>query len=165
MIVLAYLGSQCKKIHTAGWKCWFLRPFSWSRASVLTRWIRQKNSIKFCANLGKVRRRPWQWLDNRSGKKAWAIHGKSKPTETEKGKTGEEKSQEHAHHFLWHQGDCSQRIHPHRPNSQFRILLWRFTAIAWKCAKTSPRTLATKRLAVAWRQRTVSHFLFHQGIF
>jgi hypothetical protein len=53
-----------------------------------------------------------------------------------------------------------QRICPGKPNSQFFILLWRFTETAWKWAKTSPRTLGTKELAVASRQCTVSHLSF-----
>jgi hypothetical protein len=36
-----------------------------------------------------------------------------------KGETVEEQSQANAHNFLRHQGDCSQRIRPRRPNSQF----------------------------------------------
>jgi hypothetical protein len=69
----------------------------------------------------KVRRRPWQWLDKRSGKEAWVVHGKSKLMETEKGETYEGQIQEHVHHFLWHQAECPQRIRHGRPNSQFRI--------------------------------------------
>jgi hypothetical protein len=42
-------------------------------------------------------------------------------------------------------------------NSQFCILIRRFTMSEWKLAKTSPRTLATKELAAVSRQRTVSH--------
>jgi hypothetical protein len=66
----------------------------------------------------KVLRRPWQWLDKNSGKTAGVVHGKSRLTETEKGETDEE----HTYNLLWHQGDCSLRIHPGRPNSQFSIL-------------------------------------------
>jgi hypothetical protein len=46
-----------------------------------------------------------------------------KLTETEEGETVEQQSQEHAYSFLCHQGDCSQRIRPGKPNSQFRLLL------------------------------------------
>jgi hypothetical protein len=42
-----------------------------------------------------------------------------------------------------------KKIRPGKPNSQFRILLWRFMATAWKCVKTSSRTLATREFAVA----------------
>jgi hypothetical protein len=51
--------------------------------------------------------------------------------------------------FLWHQGDCSERIRTGWPNHQFCILLWCLMATAWKCAKTSPRTFAIKEPAAA----------------
>jgi hypothetical protein len=55
MIVLAYLGSQCTKFHTTGWM-WFFTSFYlelciWPDA--ISRRIWQRNSIKFCTNLGK----------------------------------------------------------------------------------------------------------------
>jgi hypothetical protein len=50
----------------------------------ISRCIRQRNIITFCANLGKVLRRPWTWLDKRSGKKPWAAHRNSKLAVAEK---------------------------------------------------------------------------------
>jgi hypothetical protein len=94
---------------------------------------------------------PWQWLDKCSRKKAWTVPRKTKLTETKKGERDEEQNKENAHNFLWNEGDCSQRICPGSPNSQFHILLWRFMAIVWECTKTYLRTLATKGLAVASR--------------
>jgi hypothetical protein len=44
------------------------------------------------------------------------------------------------------------------------LLMCRFTATVLNCARTSPRTLARKELAVVLRQRTASHFILHKGI-
>jgi hypothetical protein len=106
-----------------------------------------------------------QRLHELSGKEACTVHGKSKLTIAENGETSGEKSEEHSRNFIWHQGVCSQIVHPGLTSSQFGIILWRFKATAWKCAKPSLQTLATRELAVASRQRTFSHFLFQQIIF
>jgi hypothetical protein len=139
----------------------YLEPCIWP--DVISRWIQQRNSecaSSFVQISEKVQWRPWQSLSKCSRKSAWAVHGClngiSKLTKTEKGQTSEVQSHEHAHHFLWHQEDCSQTIHPGRPKSQFHILLWRFTVTAWKCANTLPWTLATRELAVASSQHTIS---------
>jgi hypothetical protein len=58
------------------------------------------------------------------------------------------------------QGDRSRRIPPGGPNSQFCVLLWYFMVTEWKCAKTSPQTLATKELGVVSWQCIVWQFLF-----
>jgi hypothetical protein len=94
----------------------------------------------------------WSW-----DKATIPLMEKSKLTKTEKGEICEEQSQEHAYLFLWHHGIFRKKFV--KPNSQFRILL------CVKCAKTLPRTLATKELIVTSWQCTVSHFHFHQGSF
>jgi hypothetical protein len=164
IVLLAYLASQYTKFHSAGGCC--------SLVSGLMRFRHGSNkraALHFVYISENMRRRPFKWLDKRSGKKAWTVHGCLNGVlgsgQTENGETGQEQNEEHAHYFRRRQGDFSQRIRHGRPKSQFRILLRRLTAIEWKCAKISPRTLATKELATASRQRTVSHFLSHQAIF
>jgi hypothetical protein len=80
----------------------YLESCVWSVA--ISRCILQNNSLKFCANLENVLRKLWQWLYKRSRKEAWAVHRKCKLIVTERNKTGEAQSQEHAHNFLWRQG-------------------------------------------------------------
>jgi hypothetical protein len=120
-----------------------------------------KRAQNFVQISEEVLRRPWQWLDWRecepytgvwmecpfSPKLKQASHAKNKVKSM-------------LIIFFYIKGYYSQRVLPGRPNSQFRILLWRITATAKKCAKTSPWTLVTKELAVASRQRTALHFLF-----
>jgi hypothetical protein len=109
-----------------------------------------KEHIRFCADLRKSATDTVAMI-RQVLKKAWAILGTSKLTENKK--TDEEQSQEHAQHSSWH---TKQSI-PHTT-----VTFW---ATAWKCVKTSHRTLATKELAVASRRCTISHFLFHRGIY
>jgi hypothetical protein len=80
----------------------FLCPFIWSRVSGLLRFcngLNKETALNFVQISGKVRR-PWQYLGKRLGKKAQAVYGKFKHTETKKGETGEDQSQEHDRHFL-----------------------------------------------------------------
>jgi hypothetical protein len=53
---------------------------------------------------------------------------------------------------------------PNRQNCEFRVLLWRLAAIAWKRTKTSPWTLRGTDLAASPWQRPVSHFRPHPAV-
>ena len=85
-------------------------------------------------------------------------------TKAKKGQTGEKQSQEHDHHFLWHQGDCVQRICPNRPIFEFWVLLRSFAETACKSAKTSPPASARTDLAASPWQCPVSHFRPHPPV-
>jgi hypothetical protein len=123
-IVLAYLGSQCTKFHAAGWTCWFFM------LSHLESCILPDPGKSTTETLAMIRQAFGEESMSRTLVMACSVEGRLKK------ETGEKQSQGHSRHSLWQQGDCSQRICPGRPNSQFRILLWHFTATAWKCAKT-----------------------------
>jgi hypothetical protein len=59
-------------------------------------WTQRRNDIRFCANLRKCVMKTLAMIRQVLGNTARAVHGKSKLTVTEKGKTGEE----HAYHCL-----------------------------------------------------------------
>jgi hypothetical protein len=113
----------------------FLHPFIWSFVSGLLQFCNgsDQGTASNCVQITeKVWRRPWQRLGVQLGQKAWAmrlcLYGMSELIETENSETGEE----HAHHFHSHQGECSQRLRPGRPNSQFHIPLWHFDSNCMK---------------------------------
>jgi hypothetical protein len=60
--------------------------------------IRQRVCIKFFATLGKSATGTLVMIKQASGEEI--MRSMAKLTETDEGETGEEKSQEHAHHFI-----------------------------------------------------------------
>jgi hypothetical protein len=121
----------------------------------ISRWIRQRMFIKYCKTLGWIRRRPWQLLDKRLGKKEWVVHGKSKLTETEIGETGEEQSLENAHHFLWYLGNCSQWICSGKPNAYCCYILRRLRNV-----QNLPPELWRQRKSLLLHYNASSHSSF-----
>jgi hypothetical protein len=104
MIVVAYLGSQCKKFHVVGWNCWvftsvYLESFNgWM-------WFCNRSKSEGASHVMQISvvwRRPSQCLEKSSGKKVWAVHRclkSSKSLRPKKAKTGKEQTQLHAHNF------------------------------------------------------------------
>jgi hypothetical protein len=164
MIVLAYFGSLYTKFHADGCTCWFLRPFIWSLVSGPMQHPEGSDSecASNCVQISEeVQLRPWSFLEKLLGKPTWDVHGKPKLKETKSTETCEKQSQEHAHHFLWHQGDCSQIIRPagQTVNSAYYCdVLLRLRENVW----IIHHWLWRPKNSVSSRQRTVSYSLFHR---
>jgi hypothetical protein len=120
----------------------------------ISRRIRQRNVIKFSENFEKkVRWRPWQWLDSMSCTREVQTHRDRKMQDRWRAKSRK----------------CSSISFPWRGFST-KYSSWQdtqsvphptvtFTATTRKSTKTSPRTLATKELAVASWQPSHSSFI------
>jgi len=80
--------------------------------------------------------------------------------------TGEKQSQEHDDNFLWHRGDCAQRICPKRPsvNSGFSCEVLRRLLENVQRHRSSPPTLVRTDLVASPWQRPISHFCPHPPV-
>jgi hypothetical protein len=172
-------ASWCKKFHAGGWTSWFLQPLIYSHVSGLTRFCNgsDKGAVSnFVQIPEKVDKRPWQWLDKRSGKKTWVIHEEFKLTETKRCESDEEQSQKHDHNFILHCGSCtlwlwgSAGIHLNNAKLEAELLLlllggwlqWPGDSVdgdvAWKTAGSACSSLGLARWGVLfsevrWSQR------------
>jgi hypothetical protein len=152
---------QCTKFHPAGWMCRFFYILlfgAWCDFHDRS----DKGAAPLCKSREKGVTETLAMIRQAFREESMS---QTRKIQTHWDRKDEEQSQEHDHNFLLHYGDCSLRICPGRPNSQFRTLLWCFTENAWKCGNTLLWILETKELAVASWQYTVSHFLFHCGFF
>jgi hypothetical protein len=105
---------SCSWVDVLIFMFFYLESFIWPDA--ILRWIRQRNSIKFCANFGKCDGDPGNDKTSLWGRKhelysgvwmAYLVQGRLKNLEAVEDQNGK-----HSHHFLWYQWNCSQRIHP-----------------------------------------------------
>jgi hypothetical protein len=102
-------------------------------------WIQQRR-IRFCVNL-------WRKCNGDSGNDWTSVRERKHEPYTESPNLLRPKKRSDrlransgaCSSFSLTSRDCSQRFRPGSPNSQFRILLWRFTATAWTRVKTSPQ--------------------------
>jgi hypothetical protein len=115
---------------------------------MVSRLVWQRSSIKFCANLEKSGTEALAVIRQAFGGESMSSTWKGQLTEIKKGKTGEEQNQSMLIIFI----DIKR---PFTKNS------------SWQAKQSVPhiQTLATRELAIASEQHTVSRFLFHQTIF
>jgi hypothetical protein len=121
---------------------------------LISRRIRQRNGVNFVQISEKVPRRPSIWLGKRPG-------NTGRPNSPRPGKMRQVKSKVKSILIIFF--DIKEIVHKNpswKAKQSIPHTTVTFTATAWNCVKTSPRNLATKQLAVASRQRTISHFLF-----
>jgi hypothetical protein len=154
MIVLAYLESKNTTFHTAGWTCWFFMSlYLESSPDAILWWIRQLIFINLCANL-EEKRSPAETLAiirQAFGKESMTCTVQGRPKRTRQGKS-KVKS------MLNISFNMNGIVHKEFIVAGSAVYCECFTTTAWKFAKISPQTLATKELAVVSRQHTVSHF-------
>jgi hypothetical protein len=105
----------------------------------ISQYIRQRDSIKCYKNIGKSAKDTLAMVrqDNVSRTRMFEWH-----VQTHRNRIKWDRwraSEEHTQNCVRDQEHCSQKILPGRPNSQFRTLLLRLMATAWKCVKTSPQ--------------------------
>jgi hypothetical protein len=150
----------------------FLRTFILSRVSDLMR-FRDGSHKGTASDFGeiseKVRRRPWQWLDEHSRKEAWGCtrvfewHARFRADR--KGEICEEQGQEHAHIFSL----TSKGFFAKNPSSQAKQSIPHTTVMFYgncvkMCEDFAPN-FGDKRTGCCIRATHHLTLLFYQGIF
>jgi hypothetical protein len=123
------LGASVQNFTLLGRHADFLRPLIWSPVSGLMRFLtadQKQQCVNVWEELCQIASYNAAFLsrvitidpETKQQSSQWKSRNSPKPK-----KRQDRSSQEHAHHFLLHQGDCLQRLHSGTPNSQFCILL------------------------------------------
>jgi hypothetical protein len=147
---------------------WFFTSFyleSCIWPDAILRRIRQRNRIKFWANLGKIATETVEMIRQAFGEECMIPYTES-PNLPRPKKARLRKIKVKSMLIIFYEitGTVHKKNRPGRPNSQFCILLIRLRRLRENLRRLRPRTLATRELVLASRQHTVSHIIFHQAI-
>jgi hypothetical protein len=184
MVILAFLGSQCKKFHAAGWMCWFFTSFHLSRVSGLMRfhpgfWQLIRSSSVFTSARSFVRSPPTMQpscpglsMVMRTGLTVMTLRQSNNPPNI--------KIQTHQDRKRRDRWRAKSRACSSFSLTSRGLFI---KNSSWQAEQSSPHTtvmfysdcvkmcedfalnFGDKKLVVASWQHTVSHFLFHRGIF
>jgi hypothetical protein len=172
MIVLACLGSQSTKFHSAGWTCWFFMSFYLALCiwpDVISWWIRQRNRgcVMFCANhrksvtetMAMIR----QLFEEASMSRTWKVQNCWDQKIWDRWRT-KSRACTYFFFFFTSRGLLTKNLSWQAKQSTLYITMTFYSGYM-KMYKDFTANFGDKKLAVASRQYTISHFLFHLGIF
>jgi hypothetical protein len=167
-MLLAYPESQRTKFHAAGWTCWFyfLLLESCICPDAISRWIRQRNSIKFCAILWKIVTDTLSIIRQAFGDESMS---RTQKVETHRDRKRRDRwraiSRECSSFSFTSKGVVHKELvlAAQTLNSAYYCDVLR--QLLENVQRLRLELLVTKDLAVASQQRTVSQFLFHKWIF
>jgi hypothetical protein len=157
-----YIGSQCKEFHAAGWTCLFLSNFTWSLVACLLGFHdgsdkgTASNFVQISGGGGKCDGDPGNDQTSVRGRKYKQYKESQNSSRPKKVRQVKSKVKNMLIIFF----DIKRIVHKECVLSDQTIHSAYYCVVLRRVRENSPRTLATKELAVESRQSTFHNSLF-----